>query len=352
VQTSLAEATQLPIPSPFSAQPRQLPSSAALTAVEEQSEINKLQDTLQRFAVQQSTERITCTIGYPGGSEAANVLYWSEHDIWIFSKKIENRYWNTFGIGKPVEGRSHSITCEINIPLSGVDRHIQGTFAVAEDGGVYLVHRGKIGGGTKGVGKSLLLEKYRGKLAQLTDSTGEVTAVPIGRLGDPRFALQISTFVREIDRLKQLVKSKRGFHPRKPKGFRKEFSGKRGYKITRDVSSDVNHGIIVNELARILNLRALDIDNDRRDLFIRNKRGQVTVLFEVKTNFDPFSIHSAIGQLYYYSVDEKHRPRLVAVLPQAIHSVIVRKLRKLDIEVLKYRFRPKQVTFMGLPNYA
>lgn len=85
-------------------------------------------------------------------------------DLWFTSKLVgnpePNRYWNAFGLIN--SNRSSDIIVEINIPLRSINRNVAGMYARdPQTNDIYLLHRGRVGGGRKGIGKRAFLEWYR-----------------------------------------------------------------------------------------------------------------------------------------------------------------------------------------------
>jgi hypothetical protein len=66
------------------------------------------------------------------------------------------RFWNAFGTELKETG-SQSIVVEVNPPLRRLDGRASGLFAKNSAGFTYLLHRGRVGGGAKGVGKNAFL---------------------------------------------------------------------------------------------------------------------------------------------------------------------------------------------------
>jgi len=142
-------------------------------------------------------------IGHQGASFPARVLWSTELDMWKFSKVVKDvRYWNAFGIGKPGTAGILSIASEINFPWAQIDRKTGGAFAEDHWGNVFVIHRGKIGGGKKGVGKSLFEQNYRGVWSLMEDGDAISQVAVIGNLKSDRFALQTAQFVKKIEILK------------------------------------------------------------------------------------------------------------------------------------------------------
>ena len=148
-------------------------------------------------------EEIKVKLGHQGAGFPAKVLWSKNLGIWKFSRAVkEVRYWNAFGVGKPGASSVLSIASEINFPWAQIDRKTGGAFAEDAWGNVFVIHRGKIGGGKKGVGKSLFEHNYRGVWSFMEDGDSISQVAVIGALNSPRFALQAAQFVKKIEILK------------------------------------------------------------------------------------------------------------------------------------------------------
>lgn len=165
-------------------------------------------ESAQRQFVAKLDERcdrqIPVKVGYKGGYEECTIRWSQALGLWFYSVKIEgSRYWNAFGISEvaPRENSMLSIVCEINPPVEGLNKRAQGAFARDENGRIWLVHRGKIGGGKPGIGRKLFFENYRGEISEIS---GERFAV-ISDIGSLDFVEHVRNFVREVERIKGLV---------------------------------------------------------------------------------------------------------------------------------------------------
>jgi len=299
-------------------------------------------------------EKIPVKLGHRGYSSKVEVSWSSELNIWIYSGIVQgSRYWNAFGIGKPEEGKNVSITCEINFPLRGIDRRVAGAFVVDSHGEVYVVHRGRIGGGRKGIGKLLFQENYRGEWTDVEDGELESAVALVGALSSPRFLRQIRQFVFEVGRIKSLVSS--GSSPIEVSPldheFREEFTGKKRYRVGKQIEARCDHGLVVNRLASALENLGFRVGNDRnRDLYVVDSAGRMTAIFEVKTDTSTTSLHSAVGQLMLYSVGLPGHPRLILAIPEKVSKTLEGKLNELVIELLIYRWSGDEVVFAGLDS--
>jgi hypothetical protein len=297
-------------------------------------------------------EKISVNLGHPGATVKAKVL-WSERlGIWMVHEKMSgNKYGHAFGAEKPT-GSSHiPITCEINFPAKGIDRRIGGALAEDRNGRIFVVHRGRIGGGKKGVGKALFDDHYRGVWAIMEDGSAETTVALIGVLNSPRFVRQVSQFVRKVDRMKNIFSSRTSqleisfdeLH------FWEELVGASYTDPLTDPSSMCDHGLIVKDLYDALSRRGFKAGNDlERDLLIMNARQEITAVFEVTTDASIQRIQSAAARLLIANADLPKQLRLFLAVPEAIDETLNRKLKKLGVEVLAYEWRGDQAVFPGL----
>lgn len=151
-------------------------------------------------------EEIPARIGHQGYTHGLQKVRWAAKlGIWIHSEFLHRRkyYWNAFGVKKPRPGGAAEITTEINSPLSGINRRIAGAFARNEEGNLLLVHRGKIGGGRKGIGKALFEERYKGEWVTALDDGVQSRFALIGALDSRELGQRISRFVHEVDAMKR-----------------------------------------------------------------------------------------------------------------------------------------------------
>jgi hypothetical protein len=147
------------------------------------------------------TEKVNCILGYQGHSDEFTLYYSEKFNFWFTALENDNRYWNAFGFGRPQTGRNNSITVEINMPYNGINRNIGGVFGQDKNGEVLVLHRGKIGGGRVGIGKSLFLDNYRGEPIIADDDDVENEFCFIASLYSKHLARQVGNFVSEVHRI-------------------------------------------------------------------------------------------------------------------------------------------------------
>ena len=88
-------------------------------------------------------ESKTIKAGYKGATHELEGYWIVSEGIWIGFRVLANRYWNAFGIGLQP---SNSVRCEINFPIEGKNEQVAGVFAKDQQGAVWVLHRGRIGG--------------------------------------------------------------------------------------------------------------------------------------------------------------------------------------------------------------
>lgn len=175
-----------------------------LVLLARKSEIASAQQFLQnQLCVQLPQRNGKYTIGYQGGNLEVSDLH-ADHRIWFISSKSGERYWNAFGLADKLNvSMSNSITVEINIPFGRENGRVAGLFARGDDGSLYLLHRGKIGGGKSGVGKQAFLDWSKLELTTVQLSDGKaIEALLVGKLDSPSLSLDVARFVFSVANFK------------------------------------------------------------------------------------------------------------------------------------------------------
>lgn len=292
-------------------------------------------------------EKIFGRVGYPGGSFEGEIRYSPHLDVWMATRPESSKYWNGFGIGRPSSTKGNSIVGEINIPFRPT-RTIAGAFGIEDDGNILLLHRGKIGGGSEGVGKTLFVQNFRGDFVEAEDRGQHNSLCVVGEIGSKYFHRQVKNFIEEVKRIKELNKTPIKFL--NDFNFLKEKYGRTEKAQKANCVIDRTHGIVVNALADELRKRKLNVGNDsNRDLFVY-KNNTITSLFEVKTTCSTQSLYSAVGQLIIYSIPILSTVKLYIVLPDRLNETVARKLKTLGIIPLYYRWVNEEVVFNKLDS--
>jgi hypothetical protein len=159
------------------------------------------------LAVSEGGDPLQRMVGYQGGSELADLLWFGDLQLWVLlqPERITNRYWCAFGVDDPHPASMLGITCEINPPKEGVDRRCAGLFARDQGGNLILAHSGKIGGGRAGIGKAAFLNHLGDADVVSVNFPGgeEYDYIAIGRVNSPDFRQRLANFVHAVGRFKE-----------------------------------------------------------------------------------------------------------------------------------------------------
>ena len=324
-----------------------------ITVITDPKEIEKLHNIFLNQINKFSTDKIYCGVGYPSGSFKDNVSYSKELNIWLSVQKHHNKYWNGFGIGKPIENKNNSLKGEINFPYSGINRRIAGVFAKNDYNQYYVLHRGKIGGGRKGRGKNFFLNNFRGDFINAIDENYTSPFCLVGELNSKHFPEQVANFIKEINRVKylKLEDSAENFKNLGDFKYSKEKSGSSITENNEPRTIDRTHGIVVNKLADELIKKGYKVANDKnRDLFI-HINDKIKKLFEIKTNSGTQCLYTGLGQLLIYSIPIKNDVDKYLVVPDQLEKEVTERLNSLGVEVVYYKWiKDKEVEFSGLDD--
>ncbi len=297
-------------------------------------------------------EKIRVKLGHQGANFDAKVAWSKKLNLWIYSQATRGvRYWNVFGRGKPPASGHLAITAEINFPWKGIDRKTGAAFARDRQNRIYVIHRGKIGGGKKGVGKSLFEENYRGVWAWMEDGGSLSQVAVVGSLGSERFALQAAGFVEKIEKLK-LAASR---SPQTSLDFPEvSFTGVRvGNPPSSTPDEEIyasDHDLIVGHLASLLSRWKCKIGNDEgMELFImRPASDGVSSLFVVCADRREKSVLAAAAKLLLEKSTRGGHPRAVLILPEEEAKRYAEAMRRISIEVFSYRLEGEKILFPDL----
>lgn len=293
-------------------------------------------------------------VGWQGGGGEYDLHWRPKQHVWgLFSEEqVKNRYWCCFGMTDPTDRPMVGITVEINPPFRGIDRHIAGLFATDANDIAYLAHSGKVGGGRKGVSKAGFRRCYRGRnIEEIEWPDGRsTTAIVIGRIDSPRLPAQITAFADEVSRYKSLVARGQMDGPYSPEmSFSSEFSGTKSIPELAGVEARCDHGLVVAALAAQLEADGFSVGNDQlRDLFVVDKRGRVSHLFEVKTDASTTQIYTGVGQLMIHGAKEPRPPVRALVLPAELTTETSQLLDRLGIRSLTYTWAERGPLFTDL----
>jgi hypothetical protein len=323
-----------------------------LKVVEDENLIRKYAKQFTKCFRPFMDERIKVKLGHQGASFGAKVSWSKKLGIWIFSQATKDvRYWNVFGIGKPQEGNHLPITAEINFPWADIDRKTGAAFAQDAWNRIYVIHRGKIGGGKKGIGKSLFEENYRGIWAWMEDGETLSQVAVIGALGSSRFAPQTAQFVRKIEKLKSTA----SLSPQTSLNFlevsfREELVGDPPALPFDEVSCACDYNLIVSHLAALLHRWNFKIGNNvNSELFLMQPDSdRISHVLAVSADSREQSVLAAAAKLLLRKSAEENHPSAILIMPEDKMNMYVQQMQRIHIEVLGYRLDGERIIFPDL----
>jgi hypothetical protein len=297
-------------------------------------------------------EEIKVKLGHQGASFPAKVLWSKKLGIWKFSRSIKGvRYWNAFGVGKPRESSILSITAEINFPWAGIDRKTGGAFARDYWGNIFVIHRGKIGGGKKGIGKSLFEHSYRGVWSFMEDKKAVTQVAIIGALNSHRFALQAAQFVKKIEKLKSAATTSKQTEINFSEiTFREDLVGSAPYPAEGEIISACDRDLVISELAALLQRQKLKIGNDtEHELFVVDlSKNRISHVFALVTDAQEKSVLAAAAKLLLQTSADAGNPLPFLVLPEDKIDDYEQELQRINIFVIAFLWQGEKVVFPDL----
>lgn len=332
-----------------------------LKLIESKQEIADAQHRLEVAIRRDFTKREIRTIGYPGGKTfdapvVTDGIYWY-HSTDFDSKDIANpRRLNWFGLFSP-EGVLQ-ISVEVNAVYEGRNDRVAGFFARDSDTRrIYLLHTGRVGGGTNGVGKSAFLAWSNHTPIEVSDSSG---AIRDGILVMPVDGVAAThSVIRYIDAIVAFKRAVRAGEINTPEfGSKKqlfesyyaEARGRRRRRNIAEIDYLSRHGDVVDALSLWRILSPLPsgghiVKNVLIDMGVATGC-DLAEIYEVKTSVARSDVYSAIGQLMV------HGPapccRRVIVLPdgETIAADLNTALQRLGIEILRFKLTPQKVLIL------
>ena len=323
-----------------------------LKLITDQTEIKKYTRLFVKKFKPYIDETIIVKLGHQGASLPAKVLWSKKLGIWLYPHTInEVRYWNAFGRGKPKEAGILSTTAAINFPWQGIDRKTGGAFARDAWGNIYVIHRGKIGGGKKGVGKSLFEHNYRGVWSFMEDGDSITQVAVIGALNSGRFALQVALFVKKVEKLKLTATLSTQTEINFAEiSFREDFLGNAPSDACDEIFTSCDGDLVLMNLANLLSRWKYRIGNDaHRQLFLINpSNGNISHNIEVITDIEEKSVMAAAGKLLLLSAADEGNSLPIIVLPEDGINTYAQELEKINISVIGYRLEGERIIFPDL----
>lgn len=275
--------------------------------------------------------------------------YSDQYNIWWYFSGKEDQYWNPFGKDEPKPHKAVTGRCQINMNKEGLNRSIGGAFAKDDNGRLYLMHNGTIGGGKTGISKNPFLDWYPAPLLDIDFEGEKAKYFIVAEFGSPNFFEQISFFVHQVydfkesrGRASQNVK----VNSKRNKILQNGESDLRNpYSLPeRTVIPSADHARITNSLLENLTNNGYDAKRTRLiDACIIDRQDDISHIFEVKSLLTTQSLYTAIGQLMMYGL--RHEAKYYLVVENTISPKLIADVSELEIAVIMFRWENKQPIF-------
>lgn len=319
--------------------------------LESKDEIAEAQRKLEATMAQAFVHRAKKNIGYPAGT-TRDAKVFTDETLWYWSADLRQpeianpRRLNWFGLFKAE--RDLQITVEINTSYAGRNDQIAGFFARDSDTGtVYLMHSGRVGGGTKGVGKAAFLAWSNQRPVEAVDAEGDkregIIVMPIEGIGASQSAAR---YIDQIAKFKVAVRAGELDSPefqKKQKDFEDfyaESRGRRRGKRSSKIDYLSRHGEVVDALYEWRRQMGLApghrlVKNVLIDLGCASGASLAEV-FEVKTSATRPDLYAGIGQLLVHGSQRECLRTLVLPYDEMIPADIQDALTRLSITLLRF----------------
>jgi hypothetical protein len=331
------------------------------TLIESKEEIAKVQRILETTIRRDFRKRVVKNISYPGGRERnASVL--TDGTYWYYSSDFKSaatpnpRRLNWFGIFRADTGLQISV--EINTAYKGRNDQVAGFFARdSGTGSIYLLHSGRIGGGTKGVGKSSFLAWSNLRPIDVVDSSGGIRdGVLVMPIDDVAAIRSAGRYIDTIVRFKQAVRAGKiqtqEFKRKKKEleDFYSEARGRRKGQRSGEIDYLSRHGDVVDALhswrtSGVLPKGGRVVKNILIDMGVAVRRDLVEI-FEVKTATERSDLYGAIGQLLVHGTGTNCRRVIVLPHNEPIAADLKNALKRLGIQLLKFKLNKQKATIL------
>lgn len=329
--------------------------------IESKDEIANAQRKLEATIRHDFKSKMVKNIGYPSMT-IVNAKVFTNGEYWYRTADFNDadvpnpRRLNWFGLFR--ENADLQISVEINTAYEGRNDQVAGFFARDNrTGSIYLLHSGRIGGGTKGVGKAAFLVWSNQRLIEVVDSSWGiregVLVMPIEGVAATRSAVRyidtVASFKKAV-RIGDMVTPEFQRKMKELYDFYSESRGRRKGQRSGEVDYLSRHGDVVDALHFWRNSSALPkggrlVKNVLIDMGVEVDRNLVEV-FEIKTSTSRSDIYEAIGQLMVHGTADECRR--VIVLPQKEPIAFDQKeaLKRLNIELLSFKLDKDAATIV------
>ena len=261
------------------------------------------------------------------------------------------RNWIAFGRTR----NQNSKIVEINPPVRGIPRGVQGLIAKTDSGSWWILHNGRLHPKQKRITEEFFDKVYPGERVEVHFSDAVTRRYhPVANIDQPAGKLQdaLATFVGQCNRvrvyhtdgveeakLEKRVEDAEGSYP----------ESTTPYILSRQVQKviDRKHGKLWNELVAFLDENNIPHTNSRVGRWGPDLRTKISprTLFEVKTSTQASDIQRGLGQLILYEKLLKRPHKKVLLLPKRPSPQISKYLGELNIRIVIFKSSNRGITF-------
>jgi transcriptional regulator with XRE-family HTH domain len=168
------------------------------------TEVAAARKALRKLVASNASNPRMMALGHQGHTWDGKAYYIAALGMWTVFGDGEDgsELWNTYGLGDPFGGGSRDMVCHLSVPVEGINRRIGAVYAMNKNDDVFILHRGKIGGGREGVGKSSFFEYYDGKVVAAVDGDRITEFALVGSLNSKAFVKDLRRFVLAVKEIK------------------------------------------------------------------------------------------------------------------------------------------------------
>jgi hypothetical protein len=273
------------------------------------------------------------------GGELRTTIHWARDDgfWWAFEPKPA-RHALLLGHAPDAPTKRESITCEINLPLTGADRKVAGIIAADETGALYLAHSGRMGGARLGQRKTAFREYMADgvwRRMQWPDGV-ETEVLIVAPLDSPRLVRLLGQFVDSVRRFKA------GENPTERTGLCLEPS------LGDSASAACDRRLVDVALHEELAKRGLF--GGPADLFSLQVEGPQPLFALVADDGESDELKMAVGSLSLASARGGRDVRPILIAPATLAEGEGIALDSLPFALVRYRWRGARAVFDGLDD--
>ncbi|HYF87403.1 hypothetical protein [Azospirillum sp.] len=277
-----------------------------------------------------------------------------DRGIWMdyWADKNGEKHWFEFGLLRGNEPTKRVV--QINMPFSGTREGFTGQ--LVQDGAKrWLLHWGYLKAKPKAIKTDMFDRAFDlGTKRENVQLSSKVSReyYKVACLDDENFLDDIEDYIKACARVRRYWEDIEAGAEGKTNHSLFQAKLPKRYEIpARDPRTvDPVHDVVVNALAEELTIIGLSPSDERQmrrgpDLFYGDE-GKAIGLFEVKTEVTPYSIYTAIGQLFFYKALLSSPGVLVVVLPGDPTPLDREVLHQLGIRLLRYSIDDGTVCFV------